>query len=97
MVSYALYDTGLSVMSLHIEAEHQGLRVHHMAGFNSNKVKEAVDIPEDQKVIVVCALGYEGSIKNILDKLSNKIREKVTQARTRKDPSENFFFGKFGN
>jgi nitroreductase len=40
---YYAYDLGLSVMTLTIEAEHQGLRVHQMAGWKEEKVKKALE------------------------------------------------------
>jgi len=40
---YYAYNAGLSVMSLTIEAEHQGLRVHQMAGWKEDRVKKALE------------------------------------------------------
>jgi len=43
---YYAYDAGLSVMCLVIEAEHQGLRVHQMAGWNETEVKNVLGFPK---------------------------------------------------
>ncbi|TFG13740.1 hypothetical protein EU537_05645 [Candidatus Thorarchaeota archaeon] len=94
-IPYYAYDLGLSVMNLVIEAEHQGLRVHQMAGYNESKVKKALYFPEDFRVVVLFAVGYEGDVERVQDKLMDKIKEKITRARTRKNPEENFFFGKY--
>src|SRR3989344_696009 len=37
---YSMYDVALSVMSLVIEAEHQGLRAHQMAGLKEDLFRE---------------------------------------------------------
>ncbi len=94
---YYAYDAGLSVMSLAIEAVHQGLAVHQMAGWDEGKVKDALGIPAEHRVIVVFALGYEGDVKKLWDKLEERIKDKLARPRTRKEPKENFFFGSFGD
>lgn len=93
---YYAYDLGLSVMSLSIEAEHQGLRVHQMAGWDEEKAKKAVGFPDSYRVVVVFALGYEADVKKIWDKLEERMKDKLARPRTRKPANENFFFGKFG-
>ncbi len=45
-VPYHVSDSALSVMSLCLEAEHQGLRTHQMGGFFGEKVTKAVSLPE---------------------------------------------------
>jgi len=92
---YYAYDLGLSVMSLAIEAEHQGLRVHQMAGWDEAKARKAVGFPEDFMVVVVFALGYEADVKKIFDKLEERMKDKLARPRTRKPREENFFFGSF--
>ncbi len=93
---YAL-NAGLSVMCLVIEAEHEGLRVHQMAGWKESTVKKALDFPENHRVVVVFALGYEGDIKQVWDQLEQKIKDRLAKPRTRKPAGENFFRGRFGN
>lgn len=93
-IPYYAYDLGLSVMSFVIEAEHQGLRVHQMAGYDEKKVRTALSFPDTHRVVVVLALGYEGDVEKIKDRITEKIKDKITGARTRKEPQENFFFGR---
>ena len=92
---YYAYDIGLSVMTLSIEAEHQGLRVHLMAGWNEVEVKHALGFPERYRVIVVFALGYESDVKSIWENLEERIKEKLAGSRKRKPVNQNFFFNKF--
>ena len=63
---YYAYNAGLSVMCLTIDAEHQGLRVHQMAGWDEKKVKKALGFPKNYRIIVVFALGYEWQAKKSL-------------------------------
>lgn len=94
---YYAYDAGLSVMSLVVEAEHQGLRVHQMAGWNEEKVKNALGFPESYRVIILFALGYGEDVARIWDQLEEKLRMKLTKARERKPMQNNFFIKTFGN
>jgi len=90
------YDAGLSVMCLVIEAEHLGLRVHQMAGWDEQKVKQALGYPSNFRVVVVLALGYEANVRSIWETLDERTRNKIAKPRERKSPSENFFSGSYG-
>jgi nitroreductase len=92
---YYLYDLGLSVMSLVIEAEHQGLKAHQMAGWNKEKVSEAVKLPEEIKPVVVIALGIEDKNPKTFTKLTAELREKIINQRKRKPINEIAFFGEY--
>ena len=91
-IPYYAYDVALSVMSLVIEAEHQGLRVHQMAGWDESTVKKALGFPDGHRVVVVFALGYEEDPKNVWNELDERTRAKTERARTRKPSTNNFFF-----
>ena len=94
---YYAYDAGLSVMSMVVEAEHLGLRTHQMAGYDEKKVRKALGFPESHRIIVLFALGYEGDLKSVWDKLEQRIKDRLAQPRTRKPTEKNFFFASFGN
>jgi nitroreductase len=94
-VPYYAYDSGLSTMNFTIEAEHLGLRAHHMAGFDGEAMKKAAGFPDNFEVVVVIALGYEAESKKLLSKLSEGIKDKVLASRDRKNSSESFFFGSY--
>ena len=90
------YNAGLSVMCLVVEAEHQGLRVHQMAGWKEPIVKQALGIPSNFRVAVLFALGHEADIKSVWDTLDERTKSKLARPRARKSPSENFFSQNFG-
>lgn len=77
---YGSYDVALSVMSMVIEAEHQGLRAHQMAGFKSAELKTITAMPDTEIPVVITAFGYEGDV-SLLDE---RTREKEKRPRTRK-------------
>ena len=81
---YGMYDVALSVMSLVIEAEHQGLRAHQMAGFNEEAFRRAFGIPANETPVVMAAVGYEGDVKD-LDPI---VQAKEARPRMRKPLNE---------
>ena len=82
---YGNYDVALSVMSLVVEAEHQGLKTHQMAGFNENAFRTILNIPEKEIPVVVVAVGYEEDMSTF----PKEVREKETRyPRTRKPTEE---------
>jgi nitroreductase len=83
-------------MCLAVEAEHLGLRVHQMAGWDEQKVKQALRYPSSFRVVVLFALGYEADVKSVWESLDERTRKKVLRTRERKPPSENFFSGSYG-
>lgn len=63
---YYLFDLGLAVENILLQATELGLVARPMAGFSPRKVKEAFGLPDEVKVVVAIAIGYEGDI-SILD------------------------------
>ena len=90
------YNAGLSVMCLVVEAEHLGLRVHQMAGWDEQKVKQALGYPSNFRVIVLFALGYEADVQSMWDTLDERTKNKLARPRERKPPNENFFSERYG-
>ncbi len=92
---YYAYDSGMSVMSMAIEAEHQGLRMHQMAGYDEGRARKAADFPDNYRIIVMFALGYEDNPEKLWDKLTEKIKNRLSRPRTRKPAEELFRFRRF--
>ncbi len=55
---HAQHDLGLAVGNLSIQAMHEGLFVHQMAGYDADRVRQQYRIPEDHEPVVALALGY---------------------------------------
>ena len=80
-----MYDVALSAMSLVVEAEHQRLRAHQMAGFKEETFRRVLKIPENEIPAVIIAIGYEGTVED----LEPIVREKeMTRQRVRKPMNE---------
>lgn len=81
---YGMYDVALSAMSLVVEAEHQGLRAHQMAGFKEEIFRKVLGIKDHEIPVVVIAVGYEGRVED----LDPAIQEKENRPRVRKPIEE---------
>ena len=78
---YDLFDTGLSVQNLVLQAVSMGLNCHLMAGFNPDKARQALNIPEDFTVICLVAVGYPGDPATLAD---DELRQREAAPRERK-------------
>ena len=54
---YYLFDTGLSVAFMILRATELGLVAHPIAGYDPEKVKDVLNIPEDLEVITLIIIG----------------------------------------
>ena len=54
---WAAYDTGQAVAHLSVQAEHEGLAVHQIGGFDRDGVAETFALPETVVPLVVVAVG----------------------------------------
>lgn len=57
---YALHDTGAASANLALEATALGLHTHGMGGFDKQKTRTSLEIPEAFEIGAVWALGYLG-------------------------------------
>ena len=81
---YGMYDVALSVMCFVVEAEHQGLRAHQMAGFKDEAFRRLIQIKDREIPVVVIAVGYEGQ----LESLDPTMQEKENRQRVSKPVEE---------
>ncbi|GCE07416.1 nitroreductase family protein [Dictyobacter aurantiacus] len=87
----SLYDLGMAVGNLVIQAVSLGLVTHQMGGFDTNKAHELLNIPEGYVPVSVIALGYPGSP----DSLHPVLRERELAPRSRKSLDEFVFEGQW--
>ncbi len=86
---YYLFDTGMATAQLILRATELGLVAHPIAGYDEQKVKELLYIPENMTVITLVNVGKHS------DKINPVLNEK--QARDEKErpsrlPSDKFIF-----
>lgn len=93
--SYYLFDTGIAVALMILRATELGLVAHPIAGFNEEKAKEILEIPEEMRLITFIIIGKHSSTINPVLSENMKLGEK--QRPPRKDISDIMFINKFGN
>lgn len=82
---HALYDLGLSLGSMTVQAQYMSIAVHHMAGVDWKKAQKEFDIPKGYHISTAIAIGYYGGV---LDNLSEKLQKQETAKRERIPQSE---------
>lgn len=80
----ALYDVGLAVGQLGIQATALGLSLHQMAGFDGDALTHALSISDDLKPLVVIAIGKYSAETS----LPEELQEREQSPRTRKTLEE---------
>jgi nitroreductase len=90
--AHGWYDLGQSVANFNTQAQLEGLEIHQMAGFDAEKIREAVKAPAEYDVVVVFALGYKGD-SNVLP---DAAKERDLAPKSRKPVSEIAFNGEVG-
>lgn len=88
---YALHDTGAALAHLMLQATALGLHAHGMAGFDHERARVELSIPEEYGLGAAVALGYRGSP----DQLSPQNRQRELARRERKPLSELVFGGRW--
>jgi nitroreductase len=81
---YALHDAGQALAHLMLQATALGLHAHGMAGFNHEKAREVIGIPDDYDIGAAVVLGYAGDP----DQLAEQTRKMELAKRQRRPLSE---------
>ena len=90
---HALHDLGLFTATLTLQAQHNGIAVHQMAGVKYEDAKKEFGFPDDYHVATALAIGYYGGDHN---QLSDDLKEQeLSIKRQRKTQNEFVFNGDF--
>jgi nitroreductase len=81
---YSLHDAGAALATLALQAKALGLHVHGMAGFDYDRARAELKLPDDYETAAFAALGYAGSP----DHLPEAMQKQELAPRTRKPLSE---------
>ena len=84
----ALYDLGAAASYMTLQASALGLAAHQMAGFDADKARRALRIPEDYVMGAAIALGYQGDPATLPNE---KLIQQEIAPRTRKPLDEIVF------
>lgn len=88
---YYLFDLGMAVQNILLQATEFDLVARPMAGFNPDNIREAFQIPPEYRILVVLAVGYKGDLSTLQER-----HQKISQApRVRNPVEKNFFFNRF--
>jgi len=89
---HAFHDVGQAIAYLTVQATALGLFVHQMAGFDVDKARRDLAIPDGFEPVAMVVVGYPGDPTLLPDRL----RQRELAPRRRK-PIEDFVFsGRFG-
>ena len=77
------FDTGSAWMSLALQGSMNGLVVHGMEGFDYEKAREVLRIPEDFVIEAMCAIGKPGKKEDLSAELQE--REEPSDRRPLED------------
>lgn len=77
--AYALYDLGAANTSIALQAVALGLQVRQMAGYDHDKARQVLNIPDEFDLGVMLAVGYPAPA----DALPEPVRAKELAARER--------------
>jgi nitroreductase len=88
---YALHDAGQALAHLMLQATALGLHAHAMAGFDHERARAAIGLPEDYDVAAAVAIGYLDSPES----LPEEMRAGELGKRERKPLSEIAFGSRF--
>jgi len=70
--SSAKYDLGGANAFLSLQATHLGLNVHQMGGYDRQKAKENLNIPDTFELGVIMAIGYPGDPEMLPENLKQR-------------------------
>ena len=69
---WALYDTGQAVAHLSVQAEHEGLAVHQMGGFDRDRVRSVLAASDALEPLVVLAVGRRDGTVQLPEPLAGR-------------------------
>jgi len=75
----ARYDLGAANAFLSLQAAHHGLNVHQMGGFDADRLRKNLNIPDHYEPVVIMAIGYPGDVQTLPEHL--KVRELAPRER----------------
>jgi len=69
---WALYDTGQAVAHLSVQAEHEGLAVHQIGGFDRDRVRSVLAAGDAVEPLVVLAVGRRDATAELPEPLAGR-------------------------
>ena len=92
---YYLFDTGIATAFILLRAIELGLVAHSIAGFNENKAKKILEIPEEMRLITLIVIGKHSEKINPI--LSEPMKLGERQRPPRKNLSEFIYIDSYNS
>ncbi|MBD9359610.1 nitroreductase family protein [Methylomonas fluvii] len=89
---FAAYDTGAATLSLCLQANALGLITHQMGGFDADKARQVLKLPDDCTPMAMLALGYQAEANN----LAEEFQAGEQAERSRAALEQRFYLGQWG-
>ncbi|MBL7092463.1 nitroreductase family protein [candidate division KSB1 bacterium] len=89
--NYFQFDLGMAVQNILLQATELNLVARPMAGFSQDVIRQEFDIPKEFEIMVMVAIGFEGNINEMDEKLQAKSKE----PRKRNPLPANFFINNY--
>lgn len=86
-----MYEIGLAMGNLSIQAHYMGIYLHQMGGFSKEAMAKESNMPEAFEPVVAVAIGRMGDASL----LEEPLKSRETAPRTRKELEEISFIGRF--
>lgn len=90
---HALHDTGAALANLMLQATELGLHAHAMSGYDEQKARQLLEIPDEYATGAAVAIGYLDSP----DKLEGDLKQMEIGERSRRPLSSLVHAGKWGS
>jgi nitroreductase len=90
---HAWHDVGLATENLMLQATSMNVAVHAMGGFDAQKAREVLAIPDRWEPVAMIAIGYPGDPRQ----LGEDLKKKDLAPRVRKPIEEFVFPGRWGS
>ena len=88
---YYLFDLGMAVQLILLQATEAGLIARPMAGYSPDVIRKEFSIPDEYEVYIMIAVGYEGKV----EELDERLQKMSAAPRKRNELSVNFFRDEF--
>ncbi|MCQ8119771.1 nitroreductase family protein [Methylomonas rosea] len=89
---FAAYDTGAASVSLCLQANALGLVTHQMGGFDADKARQVLNLPDDCTPMAMLALGYQAEANT----LAEDFQAGEQAERSRAALEQRFYLGQWG-
>ena len=88
----ALYETGMAVANLLVQATYMDLYVHQIGGYDREKAREVLQLPSRYEPAAMMAVGYKGDPSQ----LPPEVAAREEHERTRMETAQLLFRGTWG-